>query len=317
MQAGNRTRLLLAGGILIILVASGYLLFSRINSILPSLAGRIPTTIQIRIIRWLARNDNVVELAAILDQCTVSIPAGDFIMGSDGGPQDKRPQHSVYLDAYQIDRYEVTNAQYARFLLETGQKPPRYWAEGKYPTEQSGMPVVGVSWSQAQAYCQWIGKRLPTEAEWEKACRGTEGQLYPWGDTWDASLANVGYAHLSGWPAMLDEGWAILQTPLPHPALPGLEPVGAYPVGSSPYGVFDLAGNASEWVADWYNWADYSGLPAENPIGTGPPWNHSVRGSAWFDRRGQQELVADLSRCARRNSSHSYDDPRIGFRCAK
>jgi formylglycine-generating enzyme required for sulfatase activity len=108
-----------------------------------------------------------------------------------------------------------------------------------------------------------------------------------------------------------------MQTPLPHPSLPGLEPVGAYPDGASPFGAFDLAGNASEWVADWYNWADYASLPAENPISTGPPWNHVVRGSAWFDRRGQQGLIPDLSRCAKRNSSHSYDDPRIGFRCAK
>jgi formylglycine-generating enzyme required for sulfatase activity len=317
MRTRKRIRWLLAGGILIIAMSIGYHLISQRDSALPYLSGHLPASLQLKIIRWLATHNKTDDLANVLDAGIVTIPAGEFILGSDGGPEDERPQHSVYLDTYQIDRYEVTNAQYARFLLETCKKPPRYWADGVYPAGQADRPVVGVSWNEAQAYCEWGGKRLPTEAEWEKACQGTQAQPYPWGDAWDASRANVGYAQFSGWPLALDDGWAILQTPLPHPGLPGLEPVGTYPTGASPYGVFDLAGNASEWVADWYNWADYSDLPAENPIGTGPPWNHSVRGSAWFDRRGQQALVADLSRCAKRNSSHSYDDPRIGFRCAR
>jgi len=99
--------------------------------------------------------------------------------------------------------------------------------------------------------------------------------------------------------------------------VPSPQPVGSYPEGASFYGVFNLAGNVSEWVEDWYNWEGYAGLLERNPVSLEPPWNHGLRGSAWFDRRGIEDLAADLSRCAKRNSSHSADDPRVGFRCAR
>jgi len=216
-----------------------------------------------------------------------------------------------------MDRFEVTNVQYLRYLETTDAKPPRYWTGRSFPPGSVDDPVVGVSWADAKAYCEWVGKRLPTEAEWEKACRGAEGNLFPWGDQWDAVKANVGFLSVENWPASLEDGWRLLQVQGADSGFPSLQAIGSYPGGASPYGVWDLAGNASEWVSDWYNWDGYWDLPWVNPIGLGPPWNHVIRGSGWFDRSGQEDQIADLSRCSARNSSHSDDDPRLGFRCAR
>ncbi|NOH01375.1 MAG: SUMF1/EgtB/PvdO family nonheme iron enzyme [Chloroflexi bacterium] len=170
----------------------------------------------------------------------------------------------MYLDAFEIDRYEVTNIQYSRFLAATGRDVPFHWRGGAFPRGQADYPVVGISWEDANAYCVWAGKRLPTEAEWEKACRGADGRQYPWGDDWNPQYANVGMTNRAS-PSTGQPGsptaWAhapglILVTPAADGL--GLRPVGSYPEGASPYGVLDLVGNASEWVFDWYNWGDYS-----------------------------------------------------------
>jgi formylglycine-generating enzyme required for sulfatase activity len=240
----------------------------------------------------------------------VRVPAGWFLMGSETGRADERPARRVYLDAYDIDRYEVTNAQYRAFLEATGRRAPRHWVGGSYPAGTELDPVVGVGWRDACAYCTWAGERLPTEAEWEKACQGTTGSTYPWGNTWDPSRANVRSVRIG----QIDDAWAFLVSD--HVGDPGLEPVGSYSSGASPYGVMDMVGNASEWVADWYTWNGYKDWPVRNPIGLGPEWNHSIRGSAWFDPHSS-DVLADVSRCSARNSSHSYDDPRVGFRCAR
>ncbi|MBM4461073.1 MAG: formylglycine-generating enzyme family protein [Chloroflexi bacterium] len=279
---------------------------------------------EIAALRGLAAAGDEVALADALDRAMVAIPAGEFIMGSDAGRADERPAHRVYLDAFELDRYEVTNAQYRRFMLATGERPPRCWTDNTYPAGQADYPVVGVSWDGADAYCRWAGKRLPTEAEWEKACRGTEGRVYPWGDAWEPGRANVDAA---GWDfggatqdataaTVWDAAWARLALP-PGSAGPTLEPVGSHLDGAGPYGVLDMVGNSSEWVADWYNWADYSKLPLRNPLVVGPPWNHCLRGSAWADPTGEPAWTQSLSRCSARNSAHETSDPRVGFRCAR
>jgi formylglycine-generating enzyme required for sulfatase activity len=236
-------------------------------------------------------------------------------MGSNGGREDERPERRVYLDSYAIGRFEVTNVQYARFVEAMGHGAPRYWAQGEYPRGQEDVAVVGVTWEGAQAYCRWSGGRLLTEAEWEKACRGEEARVYPWGNAWEAARANIGLGTEPAAGSYLDDLWLVLQVTPAAGAL-GLRPVGSYPEGASSFGVMDLAGNAAEWVADWYDWDGYWGMPAVNPIGEGPAWNRSLRGSGWFFAAGMEAEAAMSSRCSARNSSHSSDDPRVGFRCA-
>ncbi len=267
------------------------------------------------------KTSDVSQLAELLDHSAVQIPSGDFIMGSNSGRDDESPQHSVYLDAYEIDRYEVTNIQYQRFLRATGRMAPQYWMGNDYPLGQTDSPIVGVPWDDADAYCRWAGKRLPTEAEWEKACRGTDGHIYPWGNTWDSHRANVDVSPVilnnGEYGTLWDAAWHLLQATPTGPGIPNLQPIGSHPDGASPYGIMDMVGSASEWVADWYNWSDYSHMPAQNPIGLGPPWNHCVRGSPWYDPVGNAEWIQNMSRCSARSSSHEVSDPRVGFRCVR
>ncbi len=258
------------------------------------------------------------RLPRMLDERMVTGPAGTFLMGSEAGQSNEHPQRTVYLDAYQIDRYEVTNLQYQQFVAATQARAPRYWSDGRYPAGLADAPVVGVSWEESAAYCEWAGERLPTEAEWEKACRGTDGRTYPWGDDWDASRANVGRPFTEARAGVWDEAWTFLTVKPRSSTMPSLRPIGTYPSGASPFGVMDMVGNAAEWVADWYNWSDYSALPDRNPQGSGPQWNHSLRGSSWYLPYGDLLEAQDRSRCSRRDASHAGDsDARLGFRCAR
>ena len=161
----------------------------------------------------------------------IAIPAGEFTMGSEN--KIERPPHTVFVDAFEMDQFEVTNEQFEKFVAETGYVTDaekagdtswRYWAQGK-PTH----PVVKVSWNDAKAFCEWAQKRLPTEPEWEKAARGTDGRTYPWGNNWDANKANTKEAGYRGTTT-----------------------VGSFPDGGSPYGVMDMAGNVAEWTSDWF-----------------------------------------------------------------
>jgi formylglycine-generating enzyme required for sulfatase activity len=167
----------------------------------------------------------------------ILIPAGEFIMGSPEGEgdDDEHPQHNVFLNAFYIDKYEVTNAQYKQFMDATGHKAPGYWDNER--VNQPNQPVVGVTWHDAVAYARWAGKRLPTEAEWEKAARGIDGRKYPWGNEWDGSKWSSG------------SGSVVYKS---------AAPVGSFPEGTSSYGVMDMAGNVWEWCADWYDEAYYS-----------------------------------------------------------
>ena len=269
------------------------------------------------ILRWLTSTQDWEALATALDQSMVLIPAGEFEMGSDQGDYDERPQRRIDLDAYEIDRYEVTNLQYQLFLLSTGRRSPQYWTGTDFPPSTHDFPVVGVSWEDAEAYCQWTNKRLPSEAEWEKACRGNQGNLYPWGDTWHPDKANVGLDIANLWPEGFEDAWELLSVSERDSELPSIMPVGSFISGVSPYGVLDMVGNVEEWTADWYNPSSYQNMPQKNPLTLEPKWAHSIRGSGWVYRHGVENWVSKWSRCSSRNASHSFSHARVGFRCAR
>ena len=220
------------------------------------------------------------------------VPAGAFLMGSLDGEADERPPRQVTLPAYYIDRFEVTHAQYAAFIQATGHKAPIDWPGGKMPQALAKHPVVNVTWSDADAYARWAGKRLPTEAEWEKAARGTDGRIYPWGNDPAKKSASGKVAQDS----RHREGRTF--------------PVGSFPDDVSPYGVMDMAGNAWEWTADWYK-----AYPGNDNLEL--EYGHKykvIRGGGAIDYYG----APSTRRCASRARSVPYGTyDALGFRCVK
>ncbi len=217
----------------------------------------------------------------------VYVPAGEFTMGSTDDDRDadddEKPQHKVTLDAFWIDRTEVTKDQYQKCVAAGKCAAPSCSGTG-----QGNHPVVCVRWQDAADYCAWAGGRLPTEAEWEKAARGTDGRKYPWGnETPDCGLVNF-----SG-------------------CVGNTSAVGSYPSGASLYGTLDMAGNVWEWVADWYNESYYSGSPGRNPTGPTSGQYRVLRGGSWNNVQGDVRAayrnwfvpggwnVLDGFRCAR------------------
>ena len=222
----------------------------------------------------------------------VLIPAGEFTMGSQDGDADERPAHKVQVNAFSMDVYEVTVRQYAEFLRAEGFHSPLDWKTMNQPTHQK-YPVANVDWADAAAYCKWAGKRLPTEAEWEKAARGTDGRLYPWGNDPPTPLhANYGKTGSHNYEA--------------------LAPVGTFENGKSPYGIYDMAGNVWEWVSDWYDTDYYKNSPQQNPEGPPTGGFKVIRGGAW-----------NTSARNLRSSDRYWDPPSFrslyfpGFRCVK
>ncbi len=228
----------------------------------------------------------------------VLVPAGEFTMGDnrrynwtfmlaynifDG------PEHIVYLDAYYIDKYEVTNEQYKRFVDETGYRKPSCWNDSRFSLPNQ--PIVGVNWEDAVAYAKWAGKRLPTEAEWEKAARGTDKRSWPWGNKFDKTKCNV-------WGSGED-------------GLRATKPVGTYENGKSPYGCYDMAGNVWEWCTDWYDQNYYYRSSAKNPTGPASGQQRIIRGGSFL-------YFGHYARCAARYRVPWYaQSPQIGFRCVK
>jgi len=232
------------------------------------------------------------ELVDAKGAAMVLVPAGNFISGSDTGYDDEKPVHTVYLDDYYIDKYEVTNALY-KACVEAGvcRTPDRtgsfrrdsYYADPQF----DDYPVVFVDWSDAKAYCVWRGIDLPTEAQWEKAARGTDGRTYPWGSSIDGTLANY------------------------NDTVQDTTEVGSYENGKSFYGAYDMAGNAWEWVADWYSNTYYLNTPLTNPSGPSTGEYHVLRGGSWHD----DERILRTSNRGWSQLEYFYNVD-FGFRCA-
>lgn len=228
----------------------------------------------------------------------VLIPAGPFTMGQDGSKPKNGPAHTVELPDYEIDRFEVTNDEFARFVDETGyvtyaeENSSKNWRDAA-EAKGGNHPVVYVTWDDAKAYCEWAGKRLPTEAEWEKAARGDDGRVYPWGNDFPGADAVAEYGNFY------------------ETGLRSTFPVGAFEKGASPYGVYDMAGNVREWVEDYF-------LPYEGAAADADPFfgeeNRVNRGGGWFDGE-DGELVTTYNRNAGPPGTSANDD--IGFRCAR
>ena len=220
----------------------------------------------------------------------VGVPAGSFAMGNNDGDPDEMPVHEVYLDSYYIGKYEVTNAEYHTFTEDTGYRRPGSWQNGQYG--EPNAPVVGVTWIESVEYCRWLRERtkmpyrLPTEAEWEKAARGPESYIYPWGDFWDPNRCNSSQ----------------------FCAQRSIRQVGLFETGKSHYGAYDMAGNIWEWCSDWYAPDYYQYSPHNNPAGATNGKQKVARGGCWNDN----------SRYCRSTDrwplSVTFDEPYVGFR---
>ena len=219
----------------------------------------------------------------------IAIPAGEFVMGNDAGDDDEKPAHRVAVAAFEIDQLEVTNELFQVFVEDAGyvteaEKAGESGTWRSYAANKPKHPVVMVTWNDAVAYCQWCAKRLPTEAEWEKAARGTEGFTYPWGNEWADGRANTQEAGLRGTTI-----------------------VGSYPDGASPFGAMDMAGNVSEWTADWYE--AYPGSTSQSAY-FGKKYR-VIRGGGWFS---EEHLVRTTERSC---STVDLRNDDVGFRCVR
>ncbi len=228
----------------------------------------------------------------------VLVPAGSFVMGNNSIRREQRPSHKVYLDSFYIDKYEVTNAEYYEFLDYINKTDdhskcredepvnkdhqPHNWEKDYYNHPE--FPVVRIDWYDACAYAAWAGKRLPTEAEWEKAARGTDERKWPWGSEWDSSKYNFGDP----------------------------EPVGSHEEGKSPYGCYDMAGSVAEWCADWADMSYYVKSPKRNPKGPEKGEKKIIRGSSRFIPDG-----LSLRSTARKALRPNIGNMSVGFRCVK
>lgn len=224
----------------------------------------------------------------------VLVPAGEFAMGSDKGDEDEFPVHRVNLNAFYIDKFEVTNGRFAEFVNAIQSEPPWGFADKNTPVIYADRPVRWVSWMDAMGYCLWAGKRLPTEAEWEKAARGTDGRTYPWGNDPSTPVHAV-YGLKEGGEETISE-------------------IGARDKGRSPYGAHDLAGNLYEWVMDWYAedyYTNFAANPAVNPRGPTEGTVKVQRGGSYINSPYR------LRSSFRTKGEPAEQDPNVGFRCAQ
>lgn len=217
----------------------------------------------------------------------VFISAGLFKMGSDlVGRENENPEHLVQVKAFYLDRFEVTNLQYKDFIDATGRRTPVHWQSGNFLTGRADHPVVNVTWEDARAYADWVNKRLPTEAEWEWAARGTEGREYAWGKQVNQDFAN--FNHPEGGTSSVDK----------------------YIKGQSEFGVWDMCGNVGEWVNDWYEATYYADSSGSDPQGPPDGRQKVYRGG------GYQTNRIDIRALSRHNAIPTMYQDYIGFRCA-
>ena len=234
----------------------------------------------------------------------VFVPSGKFIMGSDLTDKEKKasefgsikpwyldehPKQKVAVSDFYMDRYEVTQAEYQQFVQATSHPPPPGWENGVIPEGREHHPVTTVTWHDANNYCRWLGKRLPTEAEWEKSARGGDGRDFPWGNVFDPKKVNSGYAEVKD-----------------------SAPVGSFEDGKSPYGIYDLSGNVWEWTEDWYH--AYPNATYQDPrygekqkVLRGGGWGGIGHYALEMYYRSAYRFFAD--------PGMAFND--VGFRCAK
>lgn len=242
-----------------------------------------------------------------------AVPAGQFLMGTEktfvGSQPDEVPQHRVILSAFWIDETEVTQGMYQSCIQAGGCTPISEDVQAVLGDDPQ-LPMAGVSWFQASAYCVWAGRRLPTEAEWEKAARGGDGRLYPWG--WVGAPKSGSSLRLNFCDASCPFAY---RDPTIDDGFPQAAPVGQFPAGASPYGALDMAGNVWEWVADWYQSDAYAAQATTDPQGPASGVWRVIRGGSWLEASWQGSVLPD--RTANR-SSLPPDSSRVdlGFRCA-
>lgn len=264
----NNKKLKIIGGIISFAIVGSLVLNILFNNSSINIIKSIDTTTNTPIIP--PTPTQTLEIGSILirekdGMEMIYVPAGEFQMGSEAGELDEGPIHTVFLDAYWIDKYEVTNAQYAKYMNEKSIDDISSYAQiekinGTWQAEKKyeNYPVTYISWSEAQSYCEWVRGSLPTEAQWEKAARGTDGRVYPWGN--QSPVSNLlNYDNNNE----------------------GLTAIGSFPEGISPYGALDMAGNVWEWVADWYDDEYYLDSPANNPTGPINGKYKILRGGSW------------------------------------
>jgi formylglycine-generating enzyme required for sulfatase activity len=332
-RSGRRQALAMVGGLLVVTLALTGLIAVVNRASLPAAPTRPPAT-PTPAPPSATPLPTQMALAAPDQMLMVHVPAGNFLLGSaDGDPnahEDEKPQTTVFLDAFWIDRTEVTVAQFQDFVDATGYvtEAEQGSGEGDYarpggivfapdsvyvasaswrqpegvgaPSALPRRPVVQVSWNDARAYCAWAGRRLPTEAEWDKAARGVDGRLYPWGDVFEGQRLNFCDANCPArWrTADFDDGYSRTSN------------VGSFLQGASPFGALDLSGNVWEWVNDHYDFRGYYRFPTANPPGAATGSDRALRGGAWLD-------TFDRVRAAARASGAPYTRNNItGFRCA-
>ena len=242
----------------------------------------------------LRRPRSLPEAPTVPSVPMATIPEGVFIMGANGTDalEDERPQHEVWLDRFEMDRYEVTTGEYAEFMSRVKRPAPWQW-ESVDPAQHRDRPVVGVNWFDADAYCRWRGKPLPTEAEWENAARGTDRRQFPWGNQEPTDqFANFALGARFNYSQVL-------------------MPVQRYELGISPYGLYQMAGNVGEWVADWYGSNYYEASPTRNPSGPAVGSFRVLRGGSWSD------LPKYLLTYGRFKLPPETRNSYTGFRCAR